>query len=401
MTTNGTELAVREYDMTDLAPRFVISMDDLRSQVRQLEEFKRDIMVDGVDYGVIPGTPKPTLLKPGAEKLSMVFGLAPTFESANTIEDWERGFFHYDERCVLTSKRSGQVAASANGSANSKEPRYRWRKSERACPMCGKAAIIKGKQEYGGGWICFDKKGGCKAKFRDDDPAITTQAVGNIENPEPYELVNTIKKMAQKRALVAAVLIATGGSGIWTQDIEDMPSVAGPDDDNIIDIPSQPAQRRSPMPEMVHIEDDRFREWLKLCDEASNASIEYVNLVTPVELATLRLEYGKLRKAINAKKAQQSADSPLPTESAPSSRVSEGQPAADTRDSEYTDALVTDKNHPLWKRWLSAEAEARKANLGIDTSGVKLGKVTEIALDASCADLESMVAEKTSDEPAF
>jgi hypothetical protein len=68
----------------------------------------------------------------------------------------------------------------------------------------------------------------------------------------------------------------------------------------------------------------------------------------------------------------------------------------------FTDALVTDKNHPLWKRWLSAEADARKAELGIDTSGVKLGKVTEIALDASCADLESMIAEAKSDsEVAF
>jgi hypothetical protein len=35
-----------------------------------------------------------------------------------------------------------------------------------ACPVCGVVgAIIKGKPEYGGGWLCFQKKGGCGAKF--------------------------------------------------------------------------------------------------------------------------------------------------------------------------------------------------------------------------------------------
>jgi len=34
------------------------------------------------------------------------------------------------------------------------------------CPECGvTSAIIKGKEEYGGGWLCFAKKGGCGAKF--------------------------------------------------------------------------------------------------------------------------------------------------------------------------------------------------------------------------------------------
>jgi hypothetical protein len=33
------------------------------------------------------------------------------------------------------------------------------------CPTCGVNAIIKGKEEYGGGWLCFKKKGGCGDKF--------------------------------------------------------------------------------------------------------------------------------------------------------------------------------------------------------------------------------------------
>jgi hypothetical protein len=36
------------------------------------------------------------------------------------------------------------------------------------CPECGADAIIKSKEEYGGGWLCYKKKGGCGAKFQDD-----------------------------------------------------------------------------------------------------------------------------------------------------------------------------------------------------------------------------------------
>lgn len=40
------------------------------------------------------------------------------------------------------------------------------------CPSCGKNAIIKGKKDYGGGYLCFKKKNGCGAKFKTLD-AIT------------------------------------------------------------------------------------------------------------------------------------------------------------------------------------------------------------------------------------
>jgi hypothetical protein len=247
LATNGSAMAVR--DAADLAPRFVISLDALKRQLQELEQFKREIMIEGEDYGVIPGTPKPTLFKPGAEKLTLVFGLAPTFVNVGKVEDWEGGFFHYEEECRLTSKRTGQVVASASGSANTKEAKHRYRKAERVCPLCKAATIIKGKEEYGGGWLCWKKNGGCGVKFAAGDAEIETQQTGNIENPEPYDLVNTIKKMAQKRALVASVLIATGGSGVWTQDIgEDMPSVAG--ERQVIDVtPSQPTPARRATPQ--------------------------------------------------------------------------------------------------------------------------------------------------------
>ena len=49
-------------------------------------------------------------------------------------------------------------------------------------------------------------------------------ALYRIPNPDVADVVNTIQKMAQKRALVAATLIATSASEFFTQDIEDADS---------------------------------------------------------------------------------------------------------------------------------------------------------------------------------
>ena len=86
------------------------------------------------------------------------------------------------------------------------ESKYRWRTTERICPHCKKPAIIKGKAEYGGGWLCWKKKDGCGQKFDDQDRVITDQEVEKIENPDIIDCVNTVLKMAQKRAMVAASL---------------------------------------------------------------------------------------------------------------------------------------------------------------------------------------------------
>jgi hypothetical protein len=43
------------------------------------------------------------------------------------------------------------------------------------CPVCGKDAIIQGKPEYGGGWLCYKQKGGCGAKFA-TNPALVQES---------------------------------------------------------------------------------------------------------------------------------------------------------------------------------------------------------------------------------
>ena len=54
---------------------------DAVERYKLLNSFVGQVLREGTDYGKIPGAgDKATLLKPGAEKLSMFFGLSPTFE---------------------------------------------------------------------------------------------------------------------------------------------------------------------------------------------------------------------------------------------------------------------------------------------------------------------------------
>lgn len=216
MTEQGLALA-------DYMP--VMGNKQALQRYQSFKEFVEGVLKKGVDYGVIPGASKPSLQKPGAEKLATFFGLAPVFEDVVAVEDWTgeahggEAMFYYRQKCKLY--RNDRLVGSADGSCNSREKKYRWRESQRKCPTCGKATIIKGKVEFGGGWLCFKKQGGCGAKFAETDPTVITQLVGRVPNEDIADQVNTILKMAQKRALVAAVLIATNASEYFTQDIED------------------------------------------------------------------------------------------------------------------------------------------------------------------------------------
>src|ERR687883_2127730 len=84
-----------------------LSVQQAVDRFNTVVEFVRTVMREGVDYGVIPGTDKPTLLKPGAEKLCTLFGLSSRFHLIRSVEDWQGSehngepFFYYLYRCQL------------------------------------------------------------------------------------------------------------------------------------------------------------------------------------------------------------------------------------------------------------------------------------------------------------
>lgn len=155
----------------------------------------------GVDYGVIPGTgSNATLLKPGAERLVKAFGCTARYELVLSTTDhnfessWvdkygkggkSKGLYSYLYRCVI--EKNGAFGGDGQGQASTNESKYRNR---------------------------------------------------------PNDCENTVIKMAQKRALVAAVLNTFGLSGRFTQDIEDIVEVvpAIPEKPEIYE--ETPAQKR-------------------------------------------------------------------------------------------------------------------------------------------------------------
>lgn len=175
--------------------------------INRFQQIVHQTMVVGQDYGVIPGTQKPTLLKPGAEKIVKLLGLADTYEIMDKQEDWQKAFFRFLIKCKLVSIRDDVVISEGLGECNSMESKYRWRwTGERDLPEgTDKAKLVKQERrstKSGGHWTVY-----------------------RLDNEDIYSQVNTILKMAKKRALVDAALSAGRLSDVFTQDIEDIPDI--------------------------------------------------------------------------------------------------------------------------------------------------------------------------------
>ncbi|MDY3369037.1 hypothetical protein [Zhenhengia yiwuensis] len=147
------------------------------------------------DFGVIPGTQKPTLLKPGGEKICMMMGINPEYDFLDKTEDYQKGFFAYNIKCTL--KKLDMNVAQGVGSCNSYEKKYRWVNVDTLPAGVDPTTVENVTDKYG------------RHKFK-------------IPNPNICDLANTILKMAKKRAFIDAVLQVASLSDVFTQDLEDM-----------------------------------------------------------------------------------------------------------------------------------------------------------------------------------
>lgn len=216
----GEELARAEggYGVVNFED-YAMNVGSLVKQVALIQDVMARVMRENEHYGKIPGTAKPTLLKPGAEKLCMVFRLEPDYEIIREFR--EDAFIAYTVKCTLTHIPTGQKIASGVGSCNSREEKYRWRYNETPTEH-------QVPKEYWDARKTGDTKE-MKRLIGDGMRTVKVDGVwyiansSKVENDNPWDLDNTIMKMACKRALVAATLNATAASDIFTQDIEDFP----------------------------------------------------------------------------------------------------------------------------------------------------------------------------------
>ncbi|MDD5703327.1 MAG: hypothetical protein PHU23_14925, partial [Dehalococcoidales bacterium] len=140
---------------------------------------------------------------------------------------WQRPFFHYLIKCRLVHVITGALVSEGIGECNSLEGKYRYRwVSERDLPAgVDKASLVsqERRNKNGGHWTVY-----------------------RLENDDIYSLVNTILKMAKKRALVDAALSAGRLSDVFTQDIEDMPNIIDEQDEYITESVAQRARKAQP-----------------------------------------------------------------------------------------------------------------------------------------------------------
>lgn len=175
-------------------------LNEMRVKLDLVQQFFKDIMVKDLDYGIIPGTDKPCLYKPGAEKLCELYGFSPIVKEKKETRDLATGYYLAQVTMQIIHRNSGAIIAEGVGECSSFESKYHYRwvyesdlKRQKIDPAGVFSKVFENKsskQEY--------------TKYR-------------LDNPDLIDQWNTVLKMAKKRALVDAVLSSTRTSGIFSQ----------------------------------------------------------------------------------------------------------------------------------------------------------------------------------------
>lgn len=189
------------------------SLAEIRDRVNLVQEVMRGIMKLNTHYGTIPGTPKPTLYKPGAEVLCVTFRIAQEYQIIDLSDELTARF---RVTCVGRHQVSGIVLGEGVGECSSGEEKYKWRGA--VCTAEFEQTPEKMRR------LKFYKNGDKKTQVR----------------TEAADLSNTVLKMACKRAMIAMTLNVTAASDIFTQDIEDLPEELRPAQQEV----SQPAEEK-------------------------------------------------------------------------------------------------------------------------------------------------------------
>lgn len=210
----STEVDVTSGEILPLAAGR-LSPAEVRDRSQWLREVTKAALVENVDFGIIPGTDRMSLLKPGAEMLLLAAGLGFTIDR---IDDQDfRTHEGVTYRCTV--RRGSFVVSECDGYAGYSESRY-YRSAEDS-ERIERANAKQYRRQVN------------EARF--------------VEYRAPW---NTLMKMAQKRALVGAALNAVAGSGLFT-DVD-----GGSDEDDTAQPPPRRPDRRGEDRVPEHVRDD-------------------------------------------------------------------------------------------------------------------------------------------------
>lgn len=148
-----------------------------------------EVMVEGVHYGMIPGTSELSLLKEGAEVLLSTFNIAvePIVTDMCTPQE-----VRFQVECRGTHMGSGTYVGSGIGVCSSNEDKYRWRRAKTRAEF-ENAQLEHRRIKYSRG------KGG--QDYQDQQV-----------RQSPYDVFHTIMSMAKKRGMVDLAKTALAAS---------------------------------------------------------------------------------------------------------------------------------------------------------------------------------------------
>lgn len=316
-----------------------------------IQKVMKEVMKENVHYGKIPGTPKPTLLKPGAELLCMVFHIAPTYR----VEDLATGdCTRYRVTCHGSHQGTGVVLGEGMGEAASIEEKYKWRKA-----ICdeewNETPPDRRREKFGRG-----QHGIYRQK------QIRTEAA---------DAANTVLKMANKRAQVAMVLNVLAASDMFSQDLEDIESGLrenmvgdGAAQDQAGSQQAQPQSGPEPWPEdKLRIRFPKYVEWLaagKTHDEIIEFALTKGTLTDAQKQAIRALKPETPAAPANT---DQQGDKSLAAEDAPTvsfAEIADRIVKATTKDQlDEIQALIPAIQNEEHRTELDGKVEARRAEL--------------------------------------
>lgn len=193
---------------------------EMQTRMEIITAVMANVLVDGRDYGVVPGTgEKPTLYKAGAEKLMLTFSLAAGEPTIDDLSDGEQIRYRVSVPIV---NGDGRVLAVGVGEASTHEEKYRWRK-----PVCDEEYEATPSESKRIKWGRDNKGKGYQIM------QIRTS---------PADLANTVLKMSHKRAFIGGTLMATGASSVFNQRDADLEKALV---EQRLDAPEAPKVRRA------------------------------------------------------------------------------------------------------------------------------------------------------------
>lgn len=187
-------------------------MNEMKQKYDAVQEFFKEVMVKDEDFGVIPGTQKPSLYKPGAEKLCELYGFAAIVKSREEERSFETGFYRVSFTLQMVHRGSGTVVGEGVGECSTNESKYmyRWVSEYKLPKHLDKDELL------------FEEKD----EWKDGQKTGRTYRQYRVPNEDLFSQWNTVLKMAYKRAYVGLTLQCTRSSGIFTQEEAEMDEYA-------------------------------------------------------------------------------------------------------------------------------------------------------------------------------